>query len=95
MRTVRAIHDGRNNKKKMTSIYRFDNISTKEMKKDIADTQKEIDDMSDEKSVLMRNQRENRVSIYMLEGRIRSRQTFISELSKELEQRKVTNAKKS
>lgn len=48
---------------------------------DISETQKEIDDFNDEKSVLMRNPQDNKVRIYLLEGRVSERQTFINKLN--------------
>jgi len=56
-------------------------IPSSEIKKDIADTQKEIDDYQDELCVLERNPVENKVRIYMLSGRIGQRGEFITKLN--------------
>ena len=55
-------------------------IPDTEIKQDIGDTQKEIDDYNDELRVLERNPVENKVRIYLLGGRISQRETFIKEL---------------
>ena len=65
-----------------------DSITTSEIKQDIEDTQKEIDGYQDEKDVLMRNSQQNKVRIYMLEGRISHRESFIKQLNKNIEERK-------
>ena len=65
-----------------------DSITTSEIKQDIEDTQKEIDGYQDEKDVLMRNSQQNKVRIYMLEGRISHRESFIKQLNKIIEERK-------
>lgn len=66
-------------------------IPTEEIKQDILDTQKEINDYKDEKEILMRNPSENRVKIYFLEGRISNRSTFIDQLQKIIDLR-INNA---
>lgn len=58
-----------------------DNISTDVIKTDIADTEKEIKDYSDELNVLMRNPQQNKVRIYFLNGSISSRKEFINYLN--------------
>ena len=65
----------------------FNHIPTEEIKVDIADTKKEIDDYRDEQCVLERNPVENKVRIYMLGGRISQRQEFINKLNKIIESR--------
>jgi hypothetical protein len=65
-----------------------DHIPTDEIVRDIADTQREVDDYQEEKVILMRNPPENRVRIYMLEGKISQRENFISTLKQILEYRK-------
>ncbi len=62
-------------------------ITKEEIKIDIADTQKEIDDYIDEKEILMRNPQENKVRIYLLEGKIGQRKNFIEKLTAILEER--------
>jgi len=62
-------------------------IPTAEVNQDILDTQKEIDDYSDEKDILMRNPLENKVRIYFLEGKISQRQDFIKKLETLLKER--------
>lgn len=58
-----------------------DDIPTNEIERDVADTQREIDNYQDEKEVLMRNPQENKVRIYMLEGKISQRQAFVDKLN--------------
>jgi len=48
---------------------------------DILDTQEEIDNLNEEKSILMRNPTENRTRIYLLEGEVFERQDFINKIS--------------
>ena len=67
-----------------------DNIPTSEIQVDIADTEKEIKDYQDEKDILMRNLHENKVRIYMLEGRILQRQEFIDKLNQIIKYRERT-----
>lgn len=55
-------------------------IATSEIEKDIADTQKEIDNYNDELTVLTRSPQENKVRIYFLEGKILKRESFIQKL---------------
>ena len=62
-------------------VKRNENIPESEIKQDISDTQKEIDDYLDESRVLERNPIENKVRLYMLRGRIGQRETFIKELN--------------
>ena len=70
-----------------------DHIPTEEIEQDIADTQREINDYQDEKEILMRSPQENRTRIYLLEGRISQRETFIKQLNKILVDRINTNPK--
>jgi len=63
-------------------------IPTEEILDDIADTKKEIKDFQDEKDVLMRNPVNNKVRIYLLEGRISSRQGFVDKLQQIIDYRK-------
>jgi len=65
-----------------------DHIPTKEILQDIADTQKEIGDYSDEQKVLMRNPQENKVKVYILKGRISGRKEFIDKLNQVIEYRR-------
>ena len=66
-----------------------EHIPTEEVIQDIKDTQKEVDDFRDEKAVLMRNPQNNRVKIYMLEGKISQRETFIKQLNVLLSERQT------
>ncbi len=56
-------------------------IPDSQVKQDISDTQREIDDYSDELQVLERNPIDNKVRIYMLGGRISHREAFIKKLN--------------
>ena len=56
-------------------------IPTSEILTDINDTEREIEDFQDEKDVLMRNPTDNKVRIYMLEGKILKREEFIEKLN--------------
>lgn len=56
-------------------------IPSDEIRADITDTWKEIDDYRDEKDVLMRNPIDNKVRIYLLEGRILQREEFVKHIS--------------
>lgn len=49
--------------------------------RDISDTQKEIDDYEEQRSVLMENPQDNKVRIYMLGGHISQREDFIRKLN--------------
>ena len=66
-----------------------DHIPTSEIITDVADTEREIQDFQDEKDILMRNPHDNKVRIYMLEGKISQREEFIKKLNKILEDRKT------
>ena len=66
-------------------------ITESEIKRDISDTQKEIDDYSDELRVLERNPVENKVRIYFLGGRISQRKIFIKKLNDLLSSRCSTD----
>lgn len=65
-----------------------DHIPLSVIKQDILDTQQEIDDFNTEKEILEKNPLENRLQIYMLEGRIGERQIFINKLNLILDERK-------
>jgi len=65
-----------------------DHISTNEILTDIADTEREIKDFQDEKDILMRNPTDNKVRIYMLEGRISQREEFVEKLDQIINFRK-------
>ncbi len=64
-----------------------DHIPSEKIKQDIADTQAEIDQYQREAIVLVENRTENRVPLYIIEGRIQQRVEFISKLNKILEDR--------
>lgn len=55
-------------------------IPTSEVKQDILDTQNEIKNYTEERDILMRNPQDNRTRIYMLDGRILKRESFIEKL---------------
>lgn len=63
-------------------------IPNEVIEKDINDTENEIKDYEDEKEILMRNPQENKLRIYMLEGKISIRKGFVSKLKSILEIRK-------
>ncbi len=52
-------------------------ITIKQIKIDIVDTQREIADFQDERTILMRNPQDNRVRLYMIDGKISKRIEFI------------------
>ena len=54
----------------MVYIEQYPNISSLEVNQDITDTQREIDNYRDELQVVERNPAENKVQIYMLQGKI-------------------------
>jgi len=55
-------------------------IPLNEIEQDIKDTQAEIDQYKNELVALRKNPQENRLSIYMNEGRILKREEFIENL---------------
>ncbi len=65
----------------------FDHIPTEEIKKDISDTQAEIDEYQAVNEIKRLNPFQNKTDIYMNEGKISSRQTFINTLNNILEYR--------
>ena len=65
-----------------------DYIPTHVVETDIKDTQIEIDQFQRELDALMGNRVENRLLIYMLEGKISQRKDFIDKLNSILESRK-------
>lgn len=72
----------------LEELRQFDHIPTEEVQKDIEDTEKEIKDLQDEHSILMRNPQENKLRIYIIEGNINRREEFIEKLNKIIEIRK-------
>jgi hypothetical protein len=48
----------------------LDHVTDEELQNDIEDIQRENKNYSDEKDILMRNPSQNKLRIYMLEGRI-------------------------
>jgi len=64
-------------------------IPTETIKQDIKDTEKEIKDLFDELNVLSRNRIQNRVRIYFLEGKMKSRVDFVKELKEILSDRET------
>ncbi len=64
-----------------------DHIPIPEVQQDIIDTQKEINTFNYELDALRKNPQENRVAIYIREGRILKRQSFIDKLNEILEYR--------
>lgn len=65
-----------------------DYIPTHVVETDIKDTQIEIDQFQRELDAFMGNRVENRLPIYMLEGKISQRKDFIDKLNSILESRK-------
>ena len=59
-----------------------------EIKQDLVDTQREINNYREELEILMRNPQENKVRMYLLKGRINQREVFIKILNKILSKRK-------
>jgi len=55
-------------------------ISNDEILNDIKDTEEEIKDLQDELVILKRNRQDNRLRIYVAEGRISQRLEFIKDL---------------
>lgn len=68
-------------------IKKNDHISTLEIHQDLIDTQRETNVYDAELMILRKNPQENRVEIYMREGRILERLSFISKLEELLEYR--------
>ena len=68
-------------------ILKNDHISVDEIKKDFADTEREIKDFEDENDILLKNPQQNKVRIYFNEGRIKQRKDFINELRQIIEYR--------
>ncbi len=66
---------------------KYNDISTFEIRKDLIDTQKEIEDYEDENVVLKRNPVDNKLRIYFNEGKISSRKTFVNKLNSILKYR--------
>ena len=62
-------------------------IPTEEIFNDIAETQSEIDDFNDIKTVMMKRPQDNRTKIYLLEGKISKRVGFINKLNQILNYR--------
>lgn len=65
----------------------YDDISTSEIHQDIIVTQIEINNYEDENIILRRNPIQNRLRIYLNEGKVSLRQTFIIKLSSILKYR--------
>ena len=66
---------------------KIDKIPTAEIEQDIKDTQSEIDDFIAEKDILMKKPTENKVRIYILQGRISTHKAFIEKLEEILKER--------
>ena len=64
-----------------------EHISTNEIEQDINDTQIEINQFKQELNILTKNPQENRLPIYMREGKIVQRKEFIEKLTSILEYR--------
>ena len=65
-----------------------DNIPIYEIEQDINETQREIDQYQNELDALICNRQGNKLAIYMREGKISQRKSFISNLNSILEYRK-------
>lgn len=68
-------------------IKKNDKISIEKIKQDIIDTQKEINQYRKELSTLSQNKQENRLEIYIREGKIIKREAFINKLEQILNYR--------
>ncbi len=66
----------------------MNHIPNSEIKDDIRITQEEINDFNRELDILMKNPPDNKVRIYLLEGRISERESFICKLNNLLKNRK-------
>lgn len=64
-------------------------IPTAEIEQDIADTEREIQDLEDEEKVLRRNPTQNKVRLYMIGGHISTRRSFIQSAQKIIDARNV------
>lgn len=64
-----------------------DNIPSAEIQQDIKETQMEIDSFEKELNVLRENPVQNKLEIYMREGKILKRKEFIENLNQILEYR--------
>lgn len=71
----------------MNEYEKFNHIPIEEIKKDILDTQSEIDEYKAVNEIHKSNPLQNKVDIYMNEGRISKRQGFVDKLNKILEYR--------
>ena len=56
-------------------------ISISEIEQDIEDTQKEINQYQEELNVLIKDRQSNKLPIYMKEGKISQRESFIKKLN--------------
>jgi len=64
-----------------------DNISTREIEVDILDTQAEIDQYQKEIEAMSSDKQNNKLEIYMREGKISARRDFINTLNSILDYR--------
>jgi len=58
----------------------FDHISNEEIQNDIDETIKELKQYKEENEIMSQNPQENRLKIYLNEGKIVQRETFINQL---------------
>jgi len=70
----------------------LEHISDETIRDDIMDTMTEIEDYESELEILKKRPQENKVSIYMIEGKILNRKDFIEELEDILLYRIITEA---
>ena len=62
-------------------IKQLEHIPTSEILQDINDTQKEIDQYEKELDSLLENRSENKLDIYMREGKVSTRKDFVKKLN--------------
>lgn len=70
----------------------LDHIHIDTIRDDIQGTMTEIEDYESELDILKKKPRENKVTIYMIEGKILNRKSFIEELEDILVYRIITEA---
>lgn len=75
----------------MSEYEKYADIPTEEIKKDISDTQAEIDEYKAINEIKRLNPFQNKTEIYMNEGKISNRQEFLDKLNKILEYRNSKN----
>jgi len=72
----------------VSDLSKFDHIPLSDIERDIADTQVELDQYERELTALEGDRVKNRLSIYMAEGHISGRKSFIKNLEQIVKYRK-------